>query len=215
MLARIILAFVSFAFALSVGAQGRPMVGRDYVELPTPQATETGAKIEVVEFFWYRCPHCYALEPLITPWVKKLPADAQFRLMPAIFNDEWALDARIFYSLEATGNLDRLHHSLIEAIHKEGAANLKGQIYVKWVSDWLVKRGVDVSKYDAAFRSFTIESKVKRAFQTAQAYRLEGVPALAVQGKYVISGDGRNMLGVADYLIGEARRAGPTKAQPK
>ena len=215
MLTRIILAFLSAAFALSVHAQGRPLPGRDYVELPTPQATETGTKIEVVEFFWYRCPHCHALEPLLTPWVKKLPADAQFRLVPAIFNDEWALDARIFYTLEATGYLERLHHSLLDAIHKEGGANLKGQAYLKWVSNWLAKHGVDISKYDAAFRSFTVESKVKRAFQTAQAYRLEGVPALAVQGKYVISGDGRTMLGVADYLIGETRRSGPKKPPAK
>ncbi len=215
MLTRTTVAFLSAVFAFAVHAQVRPQPGRDYVELPTPQVTETGSKIEVVEFFWYRCPHCYALEPLLTPWVKKLPADAQFRLVPAIFNDEWALDARIFYSLEATGNLEKLHHPLIETIHKEGGANLKGQAYVKWVSDWLAKHDVDISKYDAAFRSFTVESKIKRAFQTAQAYRLEGVPALAVQGKYVISGDARTMLGVADYLIGETRRTGPKKPPAK
>ena len=215
MLTRIILVFLYAALSLSVHAQDRPLLGRDYVELPTPQVTETGSKIEVLEFFWYRCPHCHALEPLLIPWVKKLPADAQFRLVPAIFNDEWALDARIFYTLEATGNLERLHHPLLDAIHKEGGANLKGQTYVKWVSEWLSKHEVDMSKYDAAFRSFTVESKIKRAFQTAQAYRLEGVPALAVQGKYVVTGEGRPTLGVADYLIGEARRSGPKKTPAK
>ena len=86
---------------------------------------------------------------------------------------------------------------------------------MKWVSDWLAKHDVDISKYDAAFRSFAVESKIKRAFQTAQAYRLEGVPALAVQGKYVISGDGHTMLGVADYLIGETRRIGAKKPPAK
>jgi thiol:disulfide interchange protein DsbA len=215
MLIRFILAFLATTFVVSAHAQGRPLAGKDFVELPTPQAIETGSKIEVVEFFWYRCPHCHALEPLLTPWVKKLPADAQFRLVPAIFNDEWALDARIFYTLEATGNLERLHHPLLDAIHKEGGANLKGQTYLKWVSDWLAKHDVDISKYDAAFRSFTVESKVKRAFQTAQAYRLEGVPTLAVQGKYIVSGDGRAMLGVADYLIGEVRRSAPKKPPAK
>lgn len=214
MLIRLIFALLAFTFAASTQAQGHPVAGRDYAELPTQQPTETGSKIEVVEFFWYRCPHCHALEPALTPWVGKLPADTQFRLIPAIFNDEWALDARVFYALEATGNLERLHHGLLEAIHKQGGANLKGTTYMKWVSDWLGKQAVDLSKYDAALRSFTVESKVKRAFQIAQAYRLEGVPALAVQGKYVISGDARTMFNVADYLIGEARRAG-TKSGPK
>lgn len=215
MVARLILAFITVAFTASVHAQGRPLAGRDYVELPTAQPTETGAKIEIVEFFWYRCPHCHALELVLTPWVNKLPADAQFRLVPAIFNDEWALDARVFYALEAIGNLERLHHALLDAIHKQGGANLKGQTYMKWVSDWLVKQGVDISKYDAALRSFTVESKIKRAAQIAQAYRLEGVPALAVQGKYVISGDARTMFGVADFLIGEARRTGSKKPPAK
>lgn len=215
MLTRLILAFIAVAFSVSVQAQGRPLPGRDYVELPTAQPTETGAKIEIVEFFWYRCPHCQALDPALTPWVKKLPADAQFRLVPAIFNDEWALDARVFYALEATGNLDRLHHALLDAVHKQGGANLKGQTYMKWVSDWLAKQDVNISKYDAALRSFTVESKIKRAAQIAQAYRLEGVPALAVQGKYVISGDARTMLNVADFLIGESRRAGSKKPPAK
>ncbi len=215
MLTRILIAILCLSFTASVHAQGRPLPGRDYVELSTPQPTETGGKIEVVEFFWYRCPHCHSLEPLIGPWVKKLPADAQFRLVPAIFNDEWALDARIFYALEATGNLERLHSSLMDTIHRQGGANLKGQTYVKWVADWLAKQGVDMGKYDAAYRSFTVDSKVKRAYQTVQAYRLEGVPALAVQGRYVISGDGRTMLGVADYLIGETRRSTPRKPSAK
>lgn len=194
-----------------VNAQSKPLPGRDYLELPTAQATETGTKIEVVEFFWYRCPHCHALDPLLAPWVKKLPADAQFRLIPAIFNDEWALDARIFYALEATGYVERLHHPLLDAIHTQNAAGLKGQAYLKWVSSWLGKQGVDLAKYDAAFKSFTVDSKVKRAFQIAQAYRLEGVPALAVQGKYVVLGEGKNMLGTADFLISQVRSAGNKK----
>lgn len=205
MLKRLFLVCVFMALASLALAQGRPLPGRDYTELPTPQATETGAKIEVVEFFWYRCPHCHALDPLLAPWVKKLPADTQFRLVPAIFNDEWALDARIFYALEATGYVERLHHPLLDAIHTQNAAGLKGQTYLKWVSSWLSKQGVDIAKYDAAFKSFTVDSKVKRAFQIAQAYRLEGVPALAIQGRYLVSGEGKNMLGTTDFLISQIR----------
>ena len=212
MLVRSIIAILVLALSASAHSQGRPLPGRDYVELQTAQPTETGAKIEVLEFFWYRCPHCHALEPTLVPWVNKLPADAQFRMVPAVFNDEWALDARIFYALEATGYLEKFHHPLLDAIHKQGGANLKGPTYMKWVSDWLAKQGGDIGKYDAALRSFTVENKIKRAAQIAQAYRLEGVPALAVQGKYVISGDARTMFPVADYLIGEARRLRGGKA---
>jgi len=215
MLARLIFAFLALSFAASVQAQGRPLPGRDYVELQTVQPTETGVKIEVVEFFWYRCPHCHALDPALIPWVKKLPADTQFRLIPAIFNDEWALDASVFYALEATGNLEKLHHPLLDAIHKQGAASLKGATYMKWVSDWLAKQGVDISKYDAALHSFTVQSKIKRAAQIAQTYRLEGVPAIAVQGKYLVSGDAKTIFNVADYLIGESRRSGTGKAASK
>ena len=215
MLTRLIFAFLALSFAASVQAQNRPVPGRDYVELQTAQPTETGAKIEVIEFFWYRCPHCHALDPALISWVKKLPADAQFRLVPAIFNDEWALDARVYYALEATGNLEKLHHPLLDAIHKQGAANLKGPTYMKWDAEWLAKQGVDISKYDAALRSFTVESKIKRAAQIAQAYRLEGVPALAVQGKYLVSGDAKTIFNVADHLIGESRRPGAGKSASK
>ena len=183
-------------------AQGPgPQPGTDYAELKQAQAVDSGNKVEVLEFFWYNCPHCYALEPMLEPWVKKLPKDAQFKRVPAIFNDQWALAGRAYYSLEATGDLERVHRALFDAIHKDGLKITDE----KAVAEWLGKKGGDAAKFSAAYRSFAVESKLKRALQLTQAYQLDGVPALAVQGKYVINagkhGTPAAMLATADFLI--------------
>jgi thiol:disulfide interchange protein DsbA len=194
--------------SVAVHAQGAPTEGIDYVELKPPQPTDSAGKIEVLEFFWYRCPHCYALEPDLEAWLKQLPRDAQFRRVPGILNEEWAIDGRIFYALEAMGQVGRLHRPLFDAIHQEGGARLHGDAYAKWVADWLAKHGVDMAKYDATLHSFTVESKLRRAMQMSQAYRLDGVPSLAVQGRFVVmaSGSRQGMLATTSYLIGEARK---------
>ena len=200
----------ALAAALTIGApalaQQAPVPGRDYFDLNPPQATESPGKIEVTEFFWYRCPHCYALEPQLTSWVKQLPKDAQFRRVPAIFNDDWAIDARIFYTLESLGQVERLHKALFDAIHQQGGVRLKGDAYAKWAADWAAKQGVDAQKWDETFRSFTVSTKVRRASQMTQAYKFDGVPALAVQGRWVVNAS-NSMLSVADYLIGQSRKS--------
>lgn len=197
----LLLAFASFA-------QGAPVEGTDYVELKPPQAVETPGKVEVIEFFWYRCPHCYALEPDLEAWVKRLPRDVQFRRVPGILNEEWAVDARIFYALEAIGEVERVHRALFNAIHQQGGVRLHGDVFAKWVADWLAKQKVDMAKYDAALHSFSVESKLRRAALMASAYRLDGVPALTVQGRYLVmaSTSQKAMLATADFLIGEARK---------
>jgi protein dithiol oxidoreductase (disulfide-forming) len=197
-----ILAGVVLAFAAS--AQSTPTEGIDYVELKPPQPTESAGKIEVIEFFWYRCPHCYALEPDLESWVKRLPRDVQFKRVPGILNDDWAIDARIFYVLEALGQVDRLHRPFFDAIHQRGAS-LRGDTYAKWAAEWLSKQGVDMKKYDELDRSFTVQTKMNRASQMARAYRLDGVPTLAVQGRYVTIANSK-MLSTTDFLIGEARK---------
>jgi protein dithiol oxidoreductase (disulfide-forming) len=198
------------ALLLCAAAQAQPTDGKDYLTLNPPQAVEANGKVDVTEFFWYRCPHCYDLEPVLRDWLKKLPPDVQFHRIPAVFNDEWALDARIYYALETTGDLARVHTGLFDAIHQQGGVRQRGEAYMKWVADWLGKHGVDLAKYDTALRSFTVDSKIKRAMQVSQAHKLDGVPAIAVQGRWLISaamvGDRKAMLGVTDYLIGEARK---------
>ena len=208
-----VLSGVLIAFALN--AQSAPVEGTDYVELDPPQSVDSPGKIEVIEFFWYRCPHCYALEPELEAWVKRLPRDVQFRRVPGILNDDWGLDARIFYALETLGEVDRLQGPLFNAIHQNGGVRLRGDAYTKWVADWLAKQKVDMAKYDAALHSFTVESKLRRAAQMARTYRLEGVPALAVQGRYVVLArtNQKEMLATADTIIGEARKQ-LAKAKP-
>jgi protein dithiol oxidoreductase (disulfide-forming) len=209
---------LAFAAVLSIAvpafAQRLPEEGMDYTELRPPQTTESPGKIEVIEFFWYRCPHCYALEPQLASWLKQLPKDAQFRRIPAVFNDEWAIDARIFYTLETLGQEERVHKALFDAIHQQGGVRLKGEAYAKWVADWLSKQGVDARKYDETFRSFTVSTKVRRASQMTAAYKFDGVPAMVVQGRFVVNAS-NSMLPVTDYLIGQVRKAAPPASARK
>ena len=208
-------ALCGLLIAFACSAQGAPVEGTDFIELKPPQAVDAPGKIEVIEFFWYRCPHCYALEPSLEAWVKRLPRDVQFKRIPGILNEDWAVDARIFFALEAIGEVDRVHRSLFDAIHQQGAVRLHGDAFSKWVAEWLAKQKVDMAKYDAALHSFTVESKLRRAGQMARSYRLDGVPTLTVQGRYLVlaSTSQKSMLDTADVLIGEARKHIP-KAKP-
>ena len=205
---RLLSALSGLLFAFASCAQAGPIEGTDYIELKPPQSVDSPDKIEVIEFFWYRCPHCYALEPDLEAWVKRLPRDVQFRRIPGILNEDWAIDARIFYTLEAIGEVNRVHRQLFDVIHQQGGVRLRGDAFAKWIADWLAKQKVDMAKYDAAFHSFTVESKLRRAAQMASSYRLDGVPVLSVQGRYLVlaSTSQKAMLATADFLIGEARK---------
>jgi len=211
MVFRLLSVVAGLALAFAASAQSSPVEGVDYIELKPPQSTDSSGKIEVIEFFWYRCPHCYSLEPDLQAWVKRLPRDVQFKRVPGILNDDWGTDARIFYTLEALGEIERLHRPLFDAIHQQGGVRLHGDAFAKWTADWLAKPKVDMAKYDAAFRSFTADSKLRRAAQMGRDYRLEGVPTFTVQGRYLViaSTSRRAMLATADFLIGETRKQLP------
>jgi thiol:disulfide interchange protein DsbA len=179
-----------------------------YTELKPPQPVDTdGKKIEVVEFFWYGCPHCYNLEPLLETWVRKLPPDVQFRRIPAVFNDRWAYDAAIFYTFEALGVLDKLHRPFFDAIHRD---HLRSDSQAA-MSEWLSKNGVDPKKFYETFKSFGVQSKTKRAAQLSVAYKIDGTPAMAVQGRYTVSaeqgGSREGMLDTVSYLVDQVRKA--------
>ena len=185
-----------------------PAAGTDYDELQPTQPVDAQGRVEVLEFFWYGCPHCYTLEPLLEKWIARLPSDVHFRRVPAVFNDNWARDAAIFYTFEALGVLERLHRPLFDAIHRDRLNTQNPAAR----NEWLGKNGVDVKKFEDAFKSFGVQSKVRRAAQLSTAYRIDGTPALAVHGRYTVSAEqGRTqdgMLGTADYLIGVARKGG-------
>jgi len=201
-------------FAAGV-AQAQPTAGVEYRELASTQPTDTPGKIEVVEFFWYGCPHCYTFEPVITPWVKKLPKDVQFRRIPAMFNDEWAKGGRAYYALEAVGELERLHKALFDAVHTGSRLRVADEAAL---TEWLGKHGVDTKKFAAAYRSFSVDGKLKRAAQLTQAYKIEGVPSMVVNGKYLVVTDNiksfEHLLEITDYLVEKSRKNGG-KAAPK
>jgi protein dithiol oxidoreductase (disulfide-forming) len=208
---RKLLAAFAFAFALPAAAQTANLPP-DVLELPTPVSVDAPkGKVEVVEFFWYGCPHCYTLEPSLEKWVKDLPKDVEFRRVPAAFNDQWAIAARAYYILEAQGLLDKLHKPLFDAIHKDGLRITNQQAF----GQWLEKNGVDSKKFFEAERSFAIESKMKRARAILEQVRIDGVPALMINGKYIIPA-GQNMLNSASRVVAmERAEAAKPAAAPK
>jgi len=178
-----------------------------YTELKPVQPTESAAgKVEVLEFFWYGCPHCYTLEPSIEAWSKKLPADVQFRRVPAVFNERWGHDAAIFYTFEALGVLNKLHRPFFDAIHRDRLRSDNQQA----LSEWLQKNGVDANRFFDTMKSFGVQTKLRRAAQLSVAYRIDGTPAMAVQGRYTVSAEqGRShqgMIDTVDYLLDIARK---------
>ena len=178
-----------------------------YSELKPAQPVETqGKKIEVVEFFWYGCIHCYNLEPALEGWLKKLPPDTQFRRIPAVFNERWGHDAAIFYTFEAMGVLDKLHRSLFDAIHRD---RLRTDNQAA-LGEWLQRNGVEPKKFYETLKSFGVQSKTRRAVQLTTAYKIDGTPAMAVQGRYTVSVEqGRSqegMLETVSYLVDTIRK---------
>ncbi len=180
--------------------------GQDYSELKIVQPPEAKGKVEVVEFFWYRCSHCYNLEPLLEQWVKKLPADVHFRRIPAVLSDSWAIDATYFYTFEALGVLDKVHKPFFDAIHRD-KLDLRSEAAM---TEWLRNNGIERKKFDETYKSFGVQAKVKRAAQLSAAYQLEGVPMLAVQGKYTVTvdqgGSQPGMLATAEKLVDMVRK---------
>ena len=178
-----------------------------YTELKQQQPAETSTgKIEVMEFFWYGCPHCYTLEPTLDTWLKKLPPDTQFVRVPTIFNERWQLDATIYYTLDAMNLLQKLHRPLFDAIHRDGLRTDNPQA----LAEWLKKHGVDDKRFFDTMKSMGVDTRVRRAAHLTVAYRINGTPAFAVAGRYTVSAEqGRSqqgMLDTVDYLVGLARK---------
>jgi thiol:disulfide interchange protein DsbA len=178
-------------------AQPRP----PFTEIKPAIPTEADGKIEVAEFFWYGCIHCYNLEPALEAWTKKLPPDVAFRRIPAIFNERWAHDAAIFYTLESMGLLEKLHRPLFDAIHRDRLHTDNAAA----LSEWLTKNGVDAKKFNETLKSFGIQSKVRKAAQLTVASKVDGTPAILVQGRYQVAA-GERMLDNITEAIEVARK---------
>ena len=152
----------------------RPEAGTDYLVLDKRAAVEAPAgKIEVVEFFWYNCPHCNQFEPTLDAWVKTVAKDVSVRRVPVAFRDNFVPQQRLFYALEAMGVLDKLHAKIFTAIHGEKLVLDKSEV----IADWVAKQGVDKVKFLEQYNSFSVSTKATKATQLQNAYKLEGVPA--------------------------------------
>lgn len=176
-----------------------------YVTLPKPQPVTTGKQIELTEFFWYRCPHCYELEPALNAWLKKLPKDVHLHRIPAVFRDDWLPAAKLYYALQDVG-AERLHGAVFDAYHLDNF-DLDNPATLM---DWVAKKGVDRAKFEASYNSFSTQSKAMRGAMVGRNYGLKGVPSFAVDGKYVTSeslaGSREALFATLDKLIVQARK---------
>jgi len=181
------------------------MEGLDYKLLSSPQPTESKGKIEVTEFFWYACPHCYDLEPEIQAWVKRQKNDVVFKRVPIAFRDDFLPHSQIFYTLEAMGKEAEFSPKVMKAIHVDRKQMLKEDE----IFSWATSVGLDTAAFSTAYKSFSVQTKAKTANATGSAYRVNGVPTIFVQGKYEtspsIAGTKARAIETLDYLVGKAR----------
>jgi protein dithiol oxidoreductase (disulfide-forming) len=204
------LAPVALTATTPAQAQGGPVEGTHYVRLSQPVATAAEAgKIEVIEFFWYGCPHCNVFEPALEAWVRKLPADVVFRRVPVAFREEpFVAHQRIFYALEALGQVEAMHRKVFYAIHNDRQKLDKPAE----ISAFMAKNGIDGAKFLDVYNSFGVQTKVRQARQLAEAYKIDGVPALGIQGRYftsgTLAGNTDKALEVTNFLLQRARKAG-------
>jgi thiol:disulfide interchange protein DsbA len=169
--------------ATAGAAPSNPQPGVDYRVLDKPQQTDSGKKVEVTEFFWYSCPHCFALEHDLAEWVKKQGDHIVFKRVPVAFRESMVPQQKLYYALEAMGKLDELHEKVFNNIHvQKKRTDSEAQIV-----DFITSQGIDKQKFLDVYNSFGVQSKTRRATQLMQAYQVDGVPLLAVEGRYLTS----------------------------
>lgn len=194
--------------ATSAQAQGlAPKAGSDYLVLDKRAPVEAPAgKVEVVEFFWYSCPHCNRFEPALDEWIKKAPKDVAIRRVPIAFRPDFEPQQRLFYVLEAMNKVGELHKKVFYAIHVEKQLLNTADLIATWVE----KQGIDKAKFLEIYNSFSVATKARKATQLQDAYKIDGVPALGIAGRYFTSGSlaqtMERALLVTDYLIAQVRK---------
>lgn len=194
---------VAMALLVGVTAHAGLEQGKDYNVLPSPQPT-SGSKIEVLEFFFYGCGHCYHLHSTLVEWEKKIPKDVELTYVPTIFRDNMEPMARTFYALESLGELQRMHDPLYRAWNVD-SVKLFDEAQI---AGFVASKGVDRTKFSAAYNSFTMQSRVTRAKQMTRSYLIAGTPTLIVDGKYVITGlQPDDTISVLNEVIAMVRKA--------
>lgn len=208
------LAAATAATSLAWGAntafaqQAAPKEGKDYVRLSKPAPTEAPVgKVEVVEFFWYSCPHCNDFEPTFAAWKQKAPANVVVRRVPVAFNASFVPQQKLYFALQAMDNFDAMHVKVFRAIHVERNKLAKDEDIFNWVA----KQGVDVNKFKEIYNSFNVSSQVRKATALQQAYDVEGVPSMGVAGRYYTdgprAGSMANVLNVVQHLVAQSANA--------
>lgn len=195
-----LLAAASFSLiALTASASpADPVEGVDYIKLPQAQATDSGKKVEVLEFFWYNCPHCFAFEPQLAEWVKKRGDTIVFKRVPVGFRESFVPQQKLYYALEAMGKLDPVHRAVFDAVHvARTPLDKEDKIF-----DFVEKQGVDRKKFIDVFNSFGVQSKVTRVRQLQEIYQIDSVPTIVIDGRFV----------TAPSMVGASMRGQPEHA---
>jgi len=204
----VVLAALVFASAALAQQQLRQRFEYDVI---SQQPITTGDRIEVVEFFWYGCPHCANLQPSLEGWLKRKPADVELRRIPAIFKESWMPHARLYYTLEAIGEVGRLHQSVYRAIHIDNESLANAEATAAWAS----RHGIEPNRWLAAYNSPEVDRKVQDSKKYTAAYSIEGTPSLVVDGRYLTSSSKAEsmpqVITILDGLIAMAREKRPAK----
>jgi len=181
--------------------------GEHYIELPKAVATSDPSKIEVLEFFWYRCIHCYNLETAVEKWTAKLPSDVKFVQLPTILGGNWEPQARAYYAAKALNVLEQTHRPLFDALHKEGRPLVNQESLAGFYASY----GVSEDDFNKAYKSFPVSAQISRVKKSQREYRVSGVPLVIVNGKYKVSGTMKagasGLFDVVDYLVERERLA--------
>ena len=203
---RILFATLLACLALTASAEEATATDQQYQLITPAQPTTTGDKIEVVELFWYGCPHCYAFEPALQEWLKKKPDYVQFVRIPAVFAHNWEVHARAYYAAQQLGIFDKIHQPLFEAIHKD-----KRELFSEdQLAPFFAEHGTTAEEFHKAYNSFDVDTKTRRAISATREYAISGVPSIIINGKYRTSaqqaGGFDNMLKLIDQLAAKEHK---------
>jgi thiol:disulfide interchange protein DsbA len=206
-------ALLAAGLSLCLTAQAQLTAGRDYVPVQPPQPTDSGGKIEVLEFFWYGCPHCNNLQPSLQAWLKRKPADVELKHVPAVFQDSWLPLTRAYYTIEAMGLVGKLHQEMFATLHRQRVQLRDANA----IFDWAAAKGVDRKKFADTYNSFGVNGRTQRSVELTRKFDIPGTPALVIDGKYLTAPsmtlkadrtvDYDRFFQVVDGLIAEARKS--------
>lgn len=191
---------------------GEPVEGKQYARVNPPAPVGSEGKIEVVEFFWYGCPHCYAFEPALEAWIRRLPPDVMFKRVPVAFRqDPFVAHQKLYYALESMGLVEKLQHKVFDELHKDQPKRSKLSNPAE-ISEFVARQGLDKAQFLSVYNSFGVNTKLTQAQKLITTYQINGVPSLGVHGRFltdgVMAGNMDKALQITDFLIQKVRSKG-------